>query len=132
MSRIAAKRLGDTKDASVIPELTKALRNPSDEVRLAAVRALGEIGDALAVDSLVELLNAQDLRLAAAAADSLGEIGSTHAVPALIEVLNTCLNPPSPQTPPYGTHHDLSEAVIQALQRIGTPDARRAVKRYHQ
>ena len=131
MSRIAANKLGDTKDASVVPELVKALHKRPDEVRLAAVRALGEIGDVSAVKPLIEILQDGDPLIASAAADSLGAIGSDQAVSSLVKILSDYKNKQSRHFQIHGYNRGLYMAAVHALQRIGTPAARKAVERYH-
>ena len=130
MSCIAAQKLGETKDTSVVPELTKSLQNRPDEVRLAAVRALGEIGAPAAVNFLIDILHDQDPIIASAAADSLGAIGSEIAVPPLIQILSDYKNK-SHHFQVHGFNRGLFMSAIRALQRIGTPEARRAVVKYH-
>ena len=131
MSRIAAKKLGDTKDRSVVPELVKALQNRPDEVRLAAVHALGDIGDEAAVKPLILILQDTDPLIASAAADALGEIGSELAVRPLIKILSDYKSTQSRHTQLHGFNRGLFMAAIHALQRIGTPTARRAVDQYN-
>lgn len=129
MSRIAAEKLGMTKSKDVVPELTKALINRPPDIRTAACRALGNIADPSAIPALVEVLKDPDSIVSCAAADALGQIGHRSAVPALREVLKEHQK---------GGHYDrtrgydrgLFVACINALQRIGTPDALDAVQRY--
>lgn len=130
MSRIAANKLGDTKDASVVPYLVKALDNRPDEVRLAATRALGEIGDSAAVAPLIDVLSDKDPLIASAAADSLGAIGSDRAVSSLVRILKE-YDKQSRHFQIHGYNRGLYMAAVHALQRIGTPAARKAVERYH-
>jgi HEAT repeat protein len=131
MSRIAAKKLGASKDPAVVPVLAKALNNRPDEVRLAAARALGEIGDPSAVPFLIQILHDSDPLVASAAADSLGEIGSEKAVPHLIEILKDYKSANSRHFQIHGFNRGLYMAAVHALERIGSADARRAIARYH-
>jgi HEAT repeat protein len=131
MSRIAAKKLGQTRDAGVISELVKALYNRPDDVRIAAVHALGEIGDEEAVKPLVAILQDKDPLVASAAADSLGEIGSEEAVKPLIKILRDHKTKQSRHFQIHGYNRGFYMSAVHALQRIGTPNARKAVDRYH-
>ena len=131
MSRIAAKKLGETKDNSVVPELVKALYNRPDDVRIAAIRAIGEIGDVSGVQPLIEMLNENDQLISSAAVDSLGEIGSEMAVPHLVEILkNFRSSNQSRHKQLHGFDRGVFMAAIHALQRIGTPAARKAIDKY--
>ncbi|NWF67991.1 MAG: HEAT repeat domain-containing protein [Chloroflexi bacterium] len=129
MSRIAAEKLGQTGDQSVVPDLIRALNNRPSEIRAAAARALGRLGDPAAVPALAVLLSDDDSIVSCAAADALGAIGHRSAVPPLRDVLRGQAG---------GAHYERTRAhdrglfvsALQALQSIGTSDALEAVKRY--
>ncbi len=75
---LAARALGETRDAAAVPALLEALRDPDDEVRLGAVQALGRIGRtaAPAVPVLREALRDPRPEIRAAAARSLDAIAA--------------------------------------------------------
>lgn len=130
MSRIAAQKLGATGDPSVVPHLADTLRNRPDDVRSAAILALGEIGDAAAVPALVEVLDDSSPHLASAAAEALGRIGDASAVKPLIKVVSH-YKQQNHHDQLRGFYRGLYLAAIAALERIGTPEAKRAVKQYY-
>lgn len=131
MVLIAAQKLGEAKDKSVVPELVKALFKRPDDVRTAAARALGSIGDASAVPYLVQLLDDNNTVVAAAAADSLGEIGEVSAVPHLVKILVDHKAGTSRHTQIRGYDRGLFLAAVYALQKLNTWEARQAVAKYH-
>lgn len=131
MVLIAAQKLGETHDKSVVPELVKALTRRPDDVRRAAARALGSIGDASAVPHLAKLLGDSNVVVAAAAADSLGEIGDASAVPHLITVLTEHNSESSRHSQLRGYDRGLYMSAIYALQKINTREARQALAKYH-
>ncbi len=131
MSRIAARKLGEARDPVAVPHLLRALENRPDDVRLAAARALGEIRDRQAVKSLVGLLHDRNPLVASAAADALGEIADASAVPALVSILRDYKERSSRHFQIHGYNRGLYMAAVQALNRIGTPEALRAVATYH-
>lgn len=51
----AAQGLGQLKDTSAVPALTRALENSNESVRLESAKALGEIGSAEAVPALAKM-----------------------------------------------------------------------------
>jgi HEAT repeat protein len=131
MSLIAAQKLGSTRDASVVPELLKALHNRPDDVRTAAIRALGEIGDGAAVPALIDILHDPNPVVASASADALGMIGDARAVPHLVTILHDYKAGNSRYFQIHGFNRGLFMAAVQALQIINTPEARRAIAKYH-
>ena len=131
MSVMAARKLAKSNDPRTIRELINALQGRPDDIRVAAVRALGEIGDKFAVKPLVRLLHDQDPIIASAAADALGAIGDESAAPALIDVLRNFKTGNSRHFQLHGFNRGVFMSAIYALQRINTPEARRAVQQYH-
>ena len=147
--RDAAARIKQSGDPNYVPSLIKSLLdNTEDEwVSIDVAEALGEIGDKRAIPALLDALKSEerlntwrgewekldeitdkelryqkyvflwetlvaeisDLRVAAA--NALGKIGGEEAVTGLIETL--------------GDKYDsqLREASMNALKRIGTPNA---------
>ena len=130
MSRLAAQRLGESKNPNAVPALVGTLRNRPDDVRLAAVRSLGQIGDAGAVNALVVLLDDMNPMIASTAADALGDIGDDSAVPALRKVLREYKKSISRHNQIHGDQRGLYTASVSALKRIGTRDALKAVEKY--
>lgn len=131
MCIIAAQKLGASKNKAVVPDLVKALNHRPDDIRTAAARALGVIGDPSAVPALVKLLGDSNSLIASAAADSLGEIGDPSAVPALVKILSDYRSGKSRHTQIHGFDRGLYMAAIYALQKINTPEARRALAQYN-
>ena len=132
MSLIAARKLAETKDGSVVPELVKALYNRPDEVRIAAIRAIGEVGDVSWVNPLIKLLQEDNILISSAAADSLGAIGSDKAIPPLVQILKDFKDSnQSRHKQLHGYDRGVFMSAIHALQRIGTPEARKAVEQYY-
>jgi HEAT repeat protein len=131
MSRLAAEKLGKTGDASVVPDLIKALTNRPNEIRAAAARSLGVLGDSTAVPALVELLKDDDFTISSAAADALGQIKHKSAVPALREVLRQHRAGMHYERM-HGHDRGLYVAALNALRNIGTPEALEAIRRYGQ
>jgi hypothetical protein len=77
-------------DTLVGPQLFAALSDPSDKVRLHAVKALGRLGNRNAQPALLNLLKNDPMPLVqACAATELGLIGDVRAVQPLIDALAT-------------------------------------------
>jgi HEAT repeat protein len=131
MSVMAARKLAKTNDPRSVSELIHALKGRPDDIRIAAIRALGEIGSKQAVKPLVRLLHDPDPILASAAADALGAIGDKASVPALVEVLHDFKSGNSRHSQLHGFTRGVFMAAIYALERINTPEARRAIQQYH-
>lgn len=131
MSLLAAKKLAKASDPRSVEALIGALRGRPDDIRVAAVRSLGEIGDPTAVKPLTRLLDDNNPMIASAAADSLGAIAHDSAVPALVKVLRDYKSSGTHHEQIHGANRGLFMAAIFALERINTPEARRAVQQYH-
>ena len=99
--------LGDIGSRTAVDPLISALRDPDVNVRHGAAEALGRIGDARAVEPLLELF-VDHFWLQHAVVVALGKIGDRRATCSLLL-----------------RRHDplLAEPVIEALGRIGDPDA---------
>ena len=106
-----------------IERLIKQLQDQNEGVRVNAARALGFIGEGAkaAVPTLMPLLKDQDKWVRFRAAGALGSIeeGAKDAVPALILLLQD-------QDDEGFVRSDAAEA----LGKIGTPEALKAVKEY--
>ena len=106
-----------------IPFLIQQLQNDQDKwVRMLAAMALGPIGEGAvnAVPALIQALQDQDVSVRYYAAYALGKIGqdAKDAVPALIQALQN--------------DHNVRgrDSATIALEKIGTPEALKAVKEY--
>jgi len=130
MSRIAAEKLGSTKDPAVIPVLVQAVKNRPDEIRVAAVRALGNIRHRSAIPALLPLLRDSNSMVATAAADALGEIGHMSAVSGLIDVCRTYKMNPNRHDQLHGMNRGLYLAALNALRQIDTIQARAAIEKF--
>lgn len=115
----AADVLGDLGPAAAnaVPNLVKALEDPDAAVRRFAVEALGTTGQALdgAPHGIAALLSDPDLDVRRQAALALARLGPRAAadaetVPALMRALDD-------------ESHFVRGHAIDALKRIGTPDA---------
>ena len=91
-------------------------------VRGNAAFALGKIGDPTAVPALIGRLSDENMSVRIAAVFALGEIGDPAAVPVLITVLRNGEKD--------RTTLDLRFWATQTLEKIGTPEAMKAVKEH--
>lgn len=91
----------------------------SKERVMSAIAALGDVGDIRAVQRLCAMLDDADPDVAAAAAEALGAIGEPHAVDALMRAVE------NRRFAMRG--HALRWMAIDALGKIGSPGARKAV-----
>lgn len=105
---LAASALGEAGDPSAAEDLVRALEDDSPNVVAAAAEALGQLGSARALPPLTRLLEAEDFWLRAAAVVALGQLKDSRAVPALSSLAGTA---------------GLEKLVVEALRRIGHPDA---------
>jgi len=147
----AIKALGQIGDPQAVPTLIEIVLNDDEWVAEAAAEALGMIGDVRAIPALIRAVHSEHLLkqfdglleqrshsvdsetwvllgqtyfdisdLRCAAARALGQIGNAQALPSLIAALND--------------PHDIyvQQAAAQALERISTPEAIRAVTIWRQ
>jgi HEAT repeat protein len=151
----AVRGLADRDDRRVLPLLRAALDDPycwvrdrarvgmcrvdrdeADEaamrllhdrnrlLRLHAASQLAQVGNTKAVPALIGLLQrATAPWLRASVARALGEIGDERAVPVLTELLGA-----APSVEPALGDDPVARCAREALQRIGTLDARRALR----
>lgn len=118
---IAALALADTGDRRAIEPLLRLLGSidpssltPEDEEHAEyAIDALGMLRPPEAVDALLAALEIESLR--ESTAHALGDIGDPRAVPALAALLE-------PEPPLF-----VGNAIWNALEAIGTPEAKAAV-----
>ena len=110
-----------------VEKLIKQLQDQNVDVRMNAVRALGKIGTPEAIKAaedaipflIQQLQNDQDKWVRMLAAMALGPIGegAVNAVPTLIQAF---------QDP----HATVRQGAAEALEKIGTPEALKAVEEY--
>ena len=110
-----------------VEKLIKQLQDQNVDVRMNTVRALGKIGTPEAIKAaedaipflIQQLQNGQDKWVRMLAAMALGPIGegAVNAVPTLIQTF---------QDP----HATVRQGAAEALEKIGTPEALKAVEEY--
>jgi hypothetical protein len=87
--RLAAVTLGHIASQQVLPDLTRTLDDPDDELVADAARALGQLGDLGATAALIALLrDGRPWFVRVAAAGALGALEDPAAAPALAEELD--------------------------------------------
>jgi HEAT repeat protein len=126
--RHAAAALGQLRDSRAAGPLIGGLQNGDTELRRACALALGSLRAAEAIPDLVAALTDDDPTVRGHCAEALGRIGSEAgegeamraAVPALRARLGDMANYLSSQ-------RRVCDAAADALRRIGTVEARRAV-----
>ncbi|MCM2266294.1 MAG: HEAT repeat domain-containing protein [Elusimicrobiales bacterium] len=142
--------LSDPAKAKLVPGLVKALASKEDAVRYHAAKAIGEIGPAAsaAIPALVKMLNDRGLdgNVAMGATDAMGRMGKA-AVPLLIgaaggssmglrQSATRALGRIGPAAgaavPTLAANLKAGDELLkshaaEALQRIGTPEALKAL-----
>ena len=108
--REAAWWLGEHESRESVPELLKALEDPSHDVRLVTAWALGEIKDTASIPPLVRTLDDPDPLVREMVVLALGEIEHPAAILPLVESVET--------------EPELAEAVVWSLGEIGDHDAK--------
>ena len=144
--RISASELGLIGSKDAVPSLIKALQQDQDpEVRVSAAVTLGNIGAKDAVPTLILALQDQDPQVRRRVAFVLGLIGASavDAVPALIQALQDpevrvsaagALGKMGKDAVPalilalQNEDWNIRYSVAEVLERIGTPEALKAVK----
>jgi len=87
--RLAAVTLGHIAAHQVLPDLTRTLDDPDDELVADAARALGQLGDLGASGALIALLrDSRPWFVRVAAAGALGALEDPAATAALVEELD--------------------------------------------
>jgi cyclophilin family peptidyl-prolyl cis-trans isomerase len=112
MRAAAVEALGNLKDASVLPLLPPALRDPDFSVAATAVTSIGQQKDKTAVPALMDAYRARperqfvDVQLEVVRV--LGELGAVEAQPLLTEAT---------------THEDVRVrvAAVESLKKLGLP-----------
>ena len=92
--------------------IRRALKDPDDGVRMAAVRSLGTLKDSAAVLPLAQLLPADTAPVRRAAATALGQIGDRSAVPSIFQALE--------HEAELYLLHALTYALIEIADPVGT------------
>lgn len=82
----AAAILGEIGDPSAVEPLTRALKDPNDDLRCQATGAIAKLGRR-AVEPLAAMLTDPDPEIRTVAAGILGDIGGATAVEALVKAL---------------------------------------------
>lgn len=110
--------LGQFRKVETLETLLSALDDDDSRVREAAIDAIGMLGVPDGTPRLLVILASEtDSYLRRASAQALGKIGSPASVPALIVAL-------------ADGDGDVQRAAATALDRIGTPEAKAAAKRW--
>jgi HEAT repeat protein len=105
---LATVALGHIAAHEALPELSRTLGDPDDELVADAVRAIGQLGDVNATADLIALL--RDHRswfVRVAAASALGALEDPAAAPALVEALDA-------------EEWDLRNAAARSLVTLGS------------
>jgi HEAT repeat protein len=121
----AAQLLGKLGGAGAVAALTAMLGEKEGFLRRAAAMALGELKANAAVGALIPLLKDSERQVCYAAIDALGAIGDPKAVEALSALLIG-------SDVPMWDSRSLADVAAQALERIGTPEALAAVKKWRE
>jgi len=115
----AARSLGEIGDRRAVEPLIVALTDEDSVVRGDAAMALGVIGDVRAVEPLIAILKDKDMFVRQNVATALGIIGNAQAIEPLTMLLDDD-NDDDIFNPSY--------AAQKALERIGTPEALKALE----
>jgi HEAT repeat protein len=125
----AVRALGICKGEVVAEYLLEKLSDPDSRVLCEAVRSYAKVRGEEAVADIVDVIRNNHERsdgfekeVCTMAVNMLGEIASEEAVPALISELE--------RSEEKGWNLEYGSAVIAALARIDTPDARNAISEY--
>jgi HEAT repeat protein len=112
-SRDALIRLG----VAALAGLLESLHSKNRLDRLNAAYALGAIGDPTAVPALLQAVRDEDEYVRGNAVEALGQMKADSAAPNLIAILKN-----------DDEEDDLRQTTSDALKKIGTPEARAAVR----
>jgi len=125
----AATVLGRTAHPEAQAALVAKCNDPHMLVRAAVAKALGQIGTIYAANNLLDMLNDSKPLVASMAAWGLGVSGYPAAAPALVKMMTTHTS--SSRTPVrVGEMYGRPElAATEALGRIRTPQARKALRK---
>lgn len=126
----AAWALGELKESRAVEPILMLLKDEWSYPRQQAAVALGKIGGPQAVDGLIAALAHPDMHVRAAAIESLGRIGDRRAVAPLIEKLADTERLFRPFVAKR-TQRRVCDVVLEALDRIGTPEAFAAIEAWH-
>lgn len=91
--KISNTTRGEQLSEDGIPELLDDLRNPDENIRLAAAHLLGKLGDAKCVPKLLlALFSDKESKVRQSVIKALDEIGDSRGIDALIEVMRSDLD----------------------------------------
>lgn len=107
---LVTEALGALEAEEGIAILTKALDDPSAQVRVSAIQALSEIGDESVVQSLIRCLDDTNALVAQSAAEVLGQLNDERAIEPLVDCLD------------HGNIF-VRQAAAESLGKIGNPKA---------
>ncbi len=140
---------------AALPEILPLLKDEDNQVRVAAIKGLATIGSDAALRGLIEVLNDKDPLVSDAAADALKGVGK-RALPDLIDALRTdnanvrgavieilgkiddaiavpelimCL---ADTRKPWLSDLRVCDMAANALEKIGTPEAVKAVRQWRE
>jgi HEAT repeat protein len=121
----SAEALGNLGNPLAISSLVNALSDTERFVRLAAIDAIGKLRDPGTVNDLITLLSDSDDAVRCFTVYALARIGHIQVIPALIASLEDT-------AVPYWEDRRICDIAAEALETIGTPAARNAVKEWKQ
>lgn len=121
----AAEALGNLGNPVAVDQLVEAMSDPERFVRLAAIDSVGKMRNPGTVNALITLLNDPDDAVRCFTVYALARIGHTQVIPALIASLDDT-------AVPYWEDRRICDIAAEALESIGTPQARQAVLEWQQ
>jgi len=135
--REAVQSLGDLRHSQGTDPLIQALRDKSAEVRREAAKALGKLASRQALEPLVGTLKDKDTYVRIEAAEALGKLDDRRAVQALADALRDPFMVKASGHINDGWDQDyffdsypVRERAAEALERIGGPEAEKALAKY--
>lgn len=126
---LSAAALGRIGDARAVDGLAGALDDESHEVRASAAAALGAIRDPRAVPAVAALLSDRDPIVRAQAAVALAYLGDPSGVPVLLECLDRAALARNERLSGEGDVERTMRSAIEALAKLGTEEAKPALRR---
>ena len=118
----ACRVLGKIGGSNVVAELMEVLYDKEVQVRVSAISALKEIGGSSLAVELVKVLCDKEVEVRVSAISALEEIGDSYAVPYITRLL-------SDNAEDFCGRKACDKAA-EALEKIGTPEALKAVKEW--
>ncbi|MBZ0303109.1 MAG: HEAT repeat domain-containing protein, partial [Anaerolineae bacterium] len=122
-------------DEAKVQALLAVLDGDHWQTWLAAIQQLGELKTVEAVPRLIDLLDDAHLEIRLGTITALGKIGDVRAIPHLAAIANTVTRMIPPTTNFYLSGDEIarmmaSDLALEALTRIGTPDALAVVEQF--